>query len=218
MKNKLKQYTLILFCFIGFHNSLISQEINENEIIEEKVLKNILIYRLTKTSVVENSVNGNFLKDNTYFWNLIPDIGFRMKLNIKEEDILYPDSTYQLFSIYKKHDTFTNDEINFDLDFPFNLQFDNNFLVALNRSGEMKFISGNFYNTKIMGDFNINDSLSLLTFIKLKTYQYQLKDFSIVKRNKKKVVFKAKSPETNSTVDIIALIKDMDNLHIIWNK
>lgn len=199
-----------LFCIILF-----AQESKKVEYIENAVIKNILIFRIKTTPIVENNLNGNFLKPHTNFLSIIPDFGFKMVLELKEINFDYPDSTYRLYAFFKKYDRFKRDSIFIESDFTY-FYNDRYFLVGMNPEYELKFISGNFFLSSIKKDFklDIKKPESFNNYIKFKTFNLQTDNIIFIKKKKKKLFFNAYSSELKREINIIINTDNMDNILI----
>jgi len=70
--------------------------------IENRVSRNIFVYRITNTPIVKQNVDANgFLKEYASFETLIPNYGTKLDFKISEVNMQYPDTRYKLYSLYK---------------------------------------------------------------------------------------------------------------------
>ncbi|OFX60747.1 MAG: hypothetical protein A2046_07875 [Bacteroidetes bacterium GWA2_30_7] len=209
---------------IIFYNSLLYASIYRPDstllysYIENNVAKNIFIYRLKTSPIVENDLSDKYLKPYNSFLNVLPDFGYKLDLQIKQSKLLYPDTSFILYSIYKKYDRYFNDSIIIDKDFPY---FNNDcyFLVAINSNNDLKFISGNFFLNSIYKDFklDVNVPESYYNYIKLKTFNLQTDKILFVKTNKKQLIFVAYSYELKDSITIFIELDKPENVLINYN-
>ena len=183
--------------------------------IEEDILINILIYRIRHAIHVNNKFDGNFLKDNGNFNDIKNYFECKLKFEIKKADIEYPDTTITLYSIYKKGDNYDCGSVIIQPSWSF-FDYDDYFLVGVSKNGFVKyFISGNFHQHKIKHDFSLNFKKpeSFYNYIKIKAFQFQIKDLEFIKKQGEELIFKAYSEVMKETIHVII---EKNNLDIIY--
>ena len=212
---KLKQHILIIFLFflsLLRVNAVISDS-TLIKYIENKTIKNILIFRIKTTSIVENDLHDKFLKPYVSFFDVLPDNDCKLVLEVKKIDIQYPDTSIKLYSIFKNHDQYDCGAKVIEPSFSY-FPIDRYFLIGINKKNEIKFISGNFFLSAIKNDFklDINDPYSFFEYLKFKTYYLQIKDLKFIKQKKKQFIFEAYALELDKTVNIIVSLDDIEDI------
>lgn len=211
---------LKLFILIGFMyaTGLVNANPPDSTLlkyIENKTTKNILIYRIRNTFVVENDLYNGFLKQSVTFLNILPDNGCKFELEINRVFIPYPDSSIRLYTLFKKYDRFVCDSITIAPVYPY-FHPDRYFLIGIDNQNEIKFISGNFYLSRIKNSFNldVNNPTTFYKYLKLKAFQYRVKDIEFVKSKKKQLIFSGYSSELEGFINLTINKSDLDNVII----
>ena len=131
--------------------------------------------------------NGYFLSDenNKDFVNIIPNTDKRLKIKMKASNYSYPLEGYNVLEIYKGNDSYSyNGGTISTLEMKYS--FDDYFLIAVNPKKDIiKYISGNFFLSKLESDFQINegDIESLIQYLNMKLFKYQLRNIILKEQN-----------------------------------
>lgn len=213
-----KYIITFLFCGLAFSNNN-AQNLTAIPNFDKNlslIEKNILIYRIYKTNEVGNDLENGALKPYTSLFNLLPDDGYHLNLSASKSGLSYPDSNYVLFSIYKEADQFTKGNKIVEQEFQPTL-FDRFFLIGYDSiNNRIKFISGNFFLSKISDDFkNLpSDSNALIKYIQLREYFLQIDNIIILKKGKKFVTLSAESKEIQKKIKIRVWYNNLENIFV----
>lgn len=216
------EYLTLLFLIFTSIDSCIGQQqllLSTSDLsnIEYNLSRNIVIFRLHNTPVVENFTVENHLKKGGNLLYLVPESGYRLKFKIKEEKIIYPDSTYKVYSFYKSGDEYyTNNKYDGSIasNFPYPLKYDNYFLVAINDELDVKYLGGNMFLSLVADDFDFSNSESMLMFVKFKTFNYQFVDYLEIIKNDEQIVYEVLNSKTNKKLNLIVSRYNMENIEI----
>lgn len=139
--------------------------------ISSLVSKNIISFHFRYALDYDLFVKKDLLLTEKHFFEDFW-VGSNKKLNLEQKkiELKYPVLEFNLFQVWKKHFQFSNDSITRQI-IVSSLPYDELYLVAIGNK-TIKFISGNFFKTRIAEDFNLNEKVpdSFTAYLSLKYY------------------------------------------------
>ncbi len=184
------------------------------EYIYNRVYKNIGAYYINYHihSHTDRDKNG-FLRKNkqSYFFDYgLPDDQYKLVMKIEKQDWIYPINNFAVYKIklnglnFKNQRPYGKDRLIVVSDRRIDEPPGNFYLIALNKKEQIKFISGSFFVEDISGDFKLDakNPFSYIDYLRFKTFQYQTRNISFLKKRGKKLYFTATSSVFQSDVII----------------
>jgi len=152
-------------------------------------------------------------------FDLLPDFGYRLVTQIKKEDIVYPDSSYSLYSIFVQSEVYENKitEGRIECVNTFHWsKFNRYYLMAINDNNhKVKYLSGAFFLDIIADDFQLKQSqVELENYLKIRLFNYQLTSLKFKKETRKHIVYTAYSKEVNQNCVIVIHKNNFDAIEI----
>jgi hypothetical protein len=113
MKRKILIILLFGICNLTAQTKL--SDINLVRYIENQVSKNIFIYRIINSTLINSKVGSGALLENGYlsvkaplsFNKLLPNYGEKLIFTISEVNMQYPDTNYKLYSLFKPSESYS---------------------------------------------------------------------------------------------------------------
>ena len=180
---------------------LASRSFGQNADWESLLSKNIIYYNLCRTYKSSECFDANDYGIHQSVldcgWqNLIPDLGFKLKIVKVSADLHYPDTSVTLIAFYKPNYEFYDSINDLTKDGGPNYirkQFDSYYLIACKQNKLYKFISGNIFKDKIWNDFAKGGLKreNLIAFIKIKCFNFEIENIRYSFKQGKKYVFSA---------------------------
>ena len=160
----------LILLFVGFDAS--GQSISEHS--RMMISRNIMSYhyRFAMNYDLNLSSDGVLQNDDFFFEELWPTDEKPLDFDIVESELAYPEKGYAVYQIHKKGYGIGNDSVRIFTHLS-SLKFDDDYLIALNKEeGKIKFISGNFFKSKIADDFDIDVSNidSIVSYLRWRLY------------------------------------------------
>lgn len=170
----------LVFLFLGINNTISGQYLDsESRILLEN---NIISYHIRNAVEGDLPIGSNGVltpSENPIFKKLMPVNGkLRLIIEPYKGKIRYPDGDYQIFSVQLpgfKYDLADSTAYSVSM---LGFLFDENYLVAYNaRNSSMKYISGNFFKSRVAEDFDLSleNVTSFHDYLMLRCY-YMLPD------------------------------------------
>ncbi|RFS19407.1 hypothetical protein DVR12_22495 [Chitinophaga silvatica] len=189
--------------------------LSTRDFIYNKVSKNVFVYNIRNAS---NSFNGAKPEDilemgTEYYTSLLPDPGYGLIMSIDTMNLEYPIKNFKVYKIFINGFEYEKGQVHSKTNYLF---LENNFLVAIDTSdnypGYIKYISGQFYPTRISEDFKIdlNNPSSCLDYLKFRMYIHQVDSIKFERRVKEGLIFTGYSQTKKSKVEILLKKKDLE--------
>lgn len=215
---------IFLMLTVTYHCLAQSDSVKYNEVIYNKVYKNIAAYYIKYSINVEpNLRTSNLLSDdyNYFFDKCLPDEGYKLDMEITRLNWTYPIPGYLVYQIKINGFRFTNDKLKKtkviqSYDGQLSQPPWNYYLLAINRQCGIKFISGTYFTHDISKDFKLDEGnpLSYIEYLKYKAFQAKISKLKFSKKEGRKIYFDAYSEELQSMVTLIINVKNPSNLEI----
>lgn len=175
--------------------------------MKNEVEKNILIFRIRNSSYFDNIQNEITDEKEPDFLNLIPNIGYRLKLSFSRLDSMkYPLDRYTMYSITNWNYTYVSDSNEITKQyFDRSICCNKYFLVAYdNNSGRVKYVSGQFYKSMISQDFSLNqnDPNSFCQYVTFRLFNLGVSEVKFERKLKSTLVYTGYSSELQSRIKI----------------
>jgi hypothetical protein len=116
------------------------KEVSLENYIKLNVQNAIILYKIfyANNLKLEDSVKTKLISE------IVPEPGY--KLNLKVDKLFEYDKYYALYSVYKENDNYFNDRNKKEVLYPFELSYDNYFLIGLDiNTYQIRYLSGNFF-------------------------------------------------------------------------
>jgi hypothetical protein len=215
MRVKNKFFLVFMACIFSLCE-LRAQELNSQQL--DFISRNILSYHFREALNHEiNLKSDRILADTRYFFDeLWPKENQDLKLDVFVNSLVYPVNEFKLYTINKKGFQIGNDSIRIYRTLS-SFQADEIYLVAYNPSnGKLKFISGNFFQSSIESDFNldIGKPSTFNEYLILRTYNWGAKDIEFYCKKKKKLIFKAYSQYLKDKIFIEVDRANLDQVNV----
>jgi len=220
---------LIAIIFVLFGSNAFSQldssdkafiRNNTIEYIYNHVYKNIAAYNIRYGS---NWFNGLSFNDRLRYEigspydMLMPDYGYKIKMDIEKLDSFYPNPRYHLYKIYLKDFSWVPDDPKRGEISSHYIISTDNFLIALNEgNGDIKYISGQFFQSFIWDDFHldIKDPLTFIYYLTLRSFNVGGGNIKFKKKTHKQLIFDGYSNIFKKPIIITVDKKEIDPYHI----
>ncbi|WP_116978060.1 hypothetical protein [Chitinophaga silvatica] len=218
-------YFSIVSLIFATSTDIKGQTINEKttKFIYNKVSKNLIAYHLQHASPDYNGVIAlQVLTEGglEFFDGLLPDEGQKLIMTIDTSDLKYPLSKYKVFKIFIPGFRFL-DTVEKVIKVRMGIGLlTRDFLVAValkNEYLDIKYLSGQFYPTRISYDFNIDldNPNSCVDYLNFRMYSYKVRDIVFYKKNRKGLLFKGYSDIEKSPVLILLPKDDIERPYIV---
>ncbi|RFS19411.1 hypothetical protein DVR12_22515 [Chitinophaga silvatica] len=223
---KLMSYrNLIPILFLIPHLNLFAQAKSEklNKFIYNKIANNLFAFNLRHANLALNGVVPEEVLDGgsyEFYGFILPDFGQKLIMEIDTSELIYPLSKFEVFKVYIPGFKFL-DSVSNTITTPIGIGLTTkDFLIAVDVNSEyphIKFLSGQFYPTRVSYDFNINlmNPNSCLDYLRFRMYSYKVKDIIFDKRNKEGLLFKGYSEVEKSPVQILLPKDDIERPYIV---
>ncbi|WP_316812831.1 hypothetical protein [Pedobacter heparinus] len=208
----MKKYLLLCACIIGSSFYVKAQKSEDD--LKNLVIKNILSYQfryaLDYKLFIEHKdlLQGERLFFNE-FWS---DSTKKLKIDMFKSELAYPVKGYTIYRFFKKGYRFKVDS-NTESYSPSSADFDEDYLVAYNeRTKSIKFISGNFFKSKIADDFklDLNNPLTFSDYLKLKYYNTKCTQFKFISEKAGILYFYGTGGVNNQELSFIVDARDFN--------
>jgi len=204
--------------FIFIYNYSHSQELPQSAV--EKVSNNIIAYHIRyalSSDLGLDSSGAMFSSSNRKVLELMPEKNKKLQLTVTPfEAINYPLEGWKLYSIYKRSFNLIGDSLALNLSL-FSFDFDDQYLIAFRAKDScIKYISGNFFNSTIFGDYSLSQTnpSSWIQFVQLKSHYLLPKNISFVNEMSEWVKYAAYSNVAKQNIYIFINKKDPDIIKI----
>jgi len=219
MKKLFNVSVIVLVYSVSFAQDSVT---NANAYLYNAVYKNIAAYNIRNSSFTFNGVivSDMFRSNADFFYDrLLPDYGYRLKMDIDKSDLKYPLSSFALYKIHTYGFTFVNERG--DTALSSNHWTPNNYLIALDRSnGDIKFVSGQYFISAIGDDFKVtpDNPSTLIPYLQLRAFYVGAKNITFKRKRSKTFIYEGYSNEYNRTLRIVVPIKDIEHIKVIVKK
>ena len=186
----------------------------ENYLYNE-IYKNIAAYQIRNSAFSFNDIpfdSLSYTNADLFYRSFLADYGYKLKLTISPVNLPYPVGGYEIYEIKKGLFEYVN-----NLGLPGIVCMGpisgDTYLVALNaRNGEIKFISGQLFKTRIAADFKVNPKQpeTMTRYIEFRTYDIGGAEIVFRRKRHKEFIFKGWSKKFNQAVTIFVNRKDTD--------
>lgn len=219
MKRKIKQLVGIIISGL-VSIPLIAQNLGQNDLMI--IEKNILSYHFRYALNYDLNLKSDFLLNNEpFFFNeLWPKENQNLKLNVKESSFIYPKKGYVLYEITKRGYQIGNDSLRVSKKLSSFLA-DDSYLVAKALTGnDLKFISGNFFQSSIKNDFSLNpkNTETFYDFLKFRLFNWSLENIEYIRGKRNKLIFTARSISLKQKILIEVNKYDYDQVEVHLTK
>lgn len=203
--------------------SLIPRAQNSNiELIRSAFEKNYLIYKISEKLKKNELLTDNKLNaySRIYSSDWLPNFDYRLIVNIKKTDIIYPDSTFKVYSIYIPREVYQSTLTNVRIEKHTTAhwdKFNKYYLIAINDENKIKYLSGAFFLDVIIDDFKLNNYSmeSIEKYLKIRLYNYRFSSINFIKQTRKRIVYEALSNISKKKYQIILLKNNLDKIKVI---
>lgn len=201
--------------------NLIEAQSNDS-LIKEEVVKNMLVYhiRYCADSEIGLSKGGFLAEKNKFFYDRIINNSYCLNITINNDSSIlkYPLEGYFLFNVLKPSFRFEKDTISQFIKLG-SFSFDEKYLIAYNPSTkDIKFISGNFFLSRISEDFNLGTTFSQTwnDYLRMRLYKYSIEKFEYLFQNDNFIILKGYSQKRKFDIKIDK--KDLDLIIVKYIK
>lgn len=187
----------------------------------EKIRGNIISYHIRNALDADLNLSQEFIQFDASpsFEKLMP-AGKRLVMNIMVLGEAYPVKGFILYRVQKHGFQFERNDSTWTYSFS-SFANDDDYLVAYNpATADIKYISGNFFKTRVAADFRLNysDPSSLIGFIQLKLYHLHPLNIKFWKSKKGRLWYTANNGSDKTQFHIVIDPGDPDAIRIQYLK
>lgn len=200
---------LIILLHLMFFPLIPKAQVINTETLD-KVRKNILSYHIRYSLPYDIGLADDgclLVQDGKYKFEWLSSLGnLSLRLLVSQcSELSYPLSDYKLFEIKKHKFGFVDkDGVLKYLSDMTSFTSDEKYLIAINDSNQIKFISGNMFLHRISEDFDFQNDSGIINYIRIRLYNYELDNIDFIKKRKGIIYLKAfsKSENLNTIIKI----------------
>lgn len=209
------KYLIVFFVLNTFSVKGQVESKNIIEYIHNRVSKNFLVYNIRNAS---QEVNGALPEEvlemgPEFFYGLISNEGFNLIMKIDTSDLIYPLKDFKVYKVFIRRYEYERGISRIQANHLFTKK---HFLVAVDAKDEshyyIKYVSGQFYPTRISEDFgvNIKDPVSFIEYLRFRTYSDQVENIKLKQQLCDTLIYTGYSQVKKSKVKIILKKDDLE--------
>ncbi|RFS25104.1 hypothetical protein DVR12_07935 [Chitinophaga silvatica] len=186
-----------------------SDSLSMFDFIYNKLYKNIAAYNIRFANI---QLNGRDTKDLVedgfeYYNAFLPDNGYKLAMEISESNLIYPNKEYKVYKVYVNNFKYV-DSAHHAVRKLFDVWTRKDFLVAVSQNNNrysIKYLSGQFFPSKIISDFNttLNNPTSYIDYLNYRMYEYQMNNISFDRKVGANLYFNGYSDVLGNKVTIL---------------
>lgn len=186
------------------------------------ITRNILSYHFRYALNYDlNLKSDKVIEDGNYFFNnLWPKEGQNLKLDILASSLQYPLEGFAVYKIMKRGFQIGNDSVRISMKLT-SFQADDVYLLAVDtHNKELKFISGNFFQSSIQDDFDLNIELpeTFIEYLAYRTFNWSTEKIRYNRTKKDILIFNAYSQYLKGEIQIVVDRSDFDQVRVQTRK
>lgn len=165
--------------------------------LKDLVSRNIIAFHVRKAKPFELGLAQNEMiaTNRLFFVEIWPSKDYQLNAKWEKIDISFPNSEQTLYHVTLQPYIFTNrntGNVSMGFDFP-QFSYDHDYLVAINKKNEIKFLSGNFFKTPISQYYNLKKDVpeSFIEYLKISLFNVSPQKIKYQKRKKHYLLFTA---------------------------
>ena len=207
---------IFILIFFALVFELQAQNLKSEQI--DMITKNILSYHFRYALNYDlNLKSDKVLQGDDYFFNeLWPREDQNLKLDILSTEFKYPLEAITVFEIRKRGFQIGNDSVRISMKLT-SFQADDVYLVAVDPSSkDLRFISGNFFQSSIKDDFDLNIELpeTFIEYLAYRTFNWSTEKIRYKKTKKDILIFNAYSQYLKGEIQIEVDKSDFDQVSV----
>lgn len=187
--------------------------------ILQKIEHNILSFRLAKEGGVNVNEFDHFEVNDPQLSKFFLGPDEMLLLNVsKFPQLTFPDTSFKLFIIENPYrsKTIGDTTIKMTTSPHGNNNHLDQFLVAYSHlANEVKYLGGEFYKSMISSDFDFKKG-SIIQLLKLKYFNYKLRDIKYLKKKKGHFLFQGYSESIKRDITFLVDKKFRDNITLVF--
>ncbi len=212
---------IIIFTAISFVIRTVSIAQTVEPKLKDMAVSNLISYHIRYALEYDLGIEDQYLARNeNYFFDKLLSCERELMVELRKTELTYPIEGYNLYHFWKRGFRFKRNDsiVSYSMS---SLYYDDDYLVAYNSSSDdIKFISGNFFKTKVSNDFNLDKKKpnSFIKYIQMKFFNVRPVDIAYTKTKKGRMLFSAKSQLDGRYITFIVSMQDFDDITIQYAK